>query len=291
MRIVFRALFVATALLFSSYAYSQNLSVYHPGILKETPKDIVTYLEKNGIKSYYSNENDGYHFNKKCLEELQKYNEGKRKFYPTKEVMEILSTIQHSVMYRYLHSDEKVKNNHKGLYCMIDVAVTLCPDMNLLSKTCSSDHEVGVLDFPDSFSGIFYHAVMCKVGNKKFRAHTLELLDEVEGEMEKIRKVSESNGKKTYVVSNETNFKTYVLVIAGNGEISSCKPANQECVTKWLNERHEKGNGHTDVEIRYNPKKICWEFCYRSGNIFKRIEGTRALHLEFPDGKPTYTLK
>lgn len=290
MKKAFRTILTAAALLTGSCACGQSSGAYIPGSLKENPKNIVTYLEENGIKSYYGDKNDGHHFDKKCLEELQKFNEGKRKFYPTKEVNEILGTMQNDIMYCYMHSDD-IRNHFPEFYSMIDVAVNLCPDINLLSHRCSSDHVVGILDFPNQSHETFYRAVMCKVGDKKFRAHTLELLNETDYELEKVRKISESNGKKRYIISNEKHLIVYVLEIAGNGKISSWKPANEENVAIWFKEKYENEGNYKDIEIRYNPKKICWEFCYRAGDIFKRVEGTRALHIEFTDGKPAFILK
>ena len=56
-------------------------------------------------------------------------------------------------------------------------------------------------------------------------------------------------------------------------------------------EKNENCDAAANISIIFNPKKVCWEFCYPEGNIFKRVAGTRALYLEFPNGKPTYVLK
>ena len=279
-------------LCFGCHAYAQNTSSIAPGSLKEVPADIVTYLEGKGIFEFFSYDKNKQAKVRKSLIELQKYSDGKRKFYPAEDIKRLLTSMQSIIIDRDLHSGEKFVNNHVAFYSLLDIAINLCPDINLLAKHCSSDHAVGIIDFPDNFMGIFYHTLMCKVGENKFKAHTLYLPNEVEGDgYDKIRRISVKDGVKTYIISNEIHFDVYVLTIGSNNKISSTKPANENEVKKWFDEKHENCDEQTNTSIIFNPKKVCWEFCYPSGNVYKRVEGTKALYLEFPNGKPTYILK
>lgn len=286
-----RAILAATMLFIGCCAYGQNTSSIAPGALNEIPADIVTHLEKKGIFEFFSYNKDLQDNVRKQLIELQKYKDGKRKFYPADEINEVLTSMQGIIIGRHLHSGDDFTNDHTAFYALLDIAINLCPDINLLAQHCSSDHTVGVIDFPDNYMGIFYHTVMCKVGEKKFKAHTLALPDEIEDyHYDKIRKISEKDGAKTYIISDENYFDVYILTISRNGEISSCKPANHDkALTEWF--RSKKEDYNNDTKILFNPKKVCWELCYWSGNVFKRVEGTKALYLEFKNGKPVYTVK
>jgi hypothetical protein len=293
MKTTLKTAIAAAMLCFGCHTYAQSTSSIAPGSLKEVPADIVSHLESKGVLEFFSYNKNIQGDARKSLIELQKYSEGKRKFYPAEDIKGLLSSMQGIIISRDLHSGEKFVNNHTAFYSLLDIAISLCPDINLLSQQCSSDHVVGIIDFPDGYSGIFYHTVMCKVGEKKFKAHTLALPNEVVSDVNynKIRKISEREGKKTYLISDETNFDAYVLTIGSNGKISSTKPANEEEVKTWFDEKNNNSNGIADIAIIFNPKKVCWEFCYSEGNIYKRVAGTRALYLEFADGKPAYILK
>ena len=293
MKATLKTALATTMLFFGCCAYGQSTNSIAPGSLKEIPADIVTHLEEKGIFEFFSYNTHVQGDVRRSILELQKYRDGRRKFYPADEIKGVLTSMQGIIISRDLHSGEKFVNNHTAFYSLLDIAVNLCPDINLLAQQCSSDHAVGIIDFPDSYSGIFYHTVMCKVGENKFKAHTLALPNDVVNDVNynKIRKIAEREGKKTYIISDETNFDVYVLTIGSNEKISSSKPANEDEVKNWFNEKNENIDGSAEIAIIFNPKKVCWEFCYQEGNIFKRVGGTRALYLEFPNGKPTYVLK
>ena len=293
MKTTLKTVLLAAMLFIGSSVYGQDTNSMAPGSLKKVPENIVTYLEDKGIFEFFSNDNNAQENVRKSLNELQRYSEGKRKFYPAEDIKGTLTSMQGTIIERDLESEEDFVNNHTAFYSLLDIAISLCPDINLLSRWCSADHAVGIIDFPGNNPGIFYHTVMCKIGEKKFKAHTLALTEEVEEDVNynKIRKISETDGKRTYIISDEKNFDVYVLTIGSNDKISSCKPANEQEVKTWFNEKNENSEDGDSIAIIFNPRKVCWEFCYSKGDIFKRVEGTRALHIEFHNGKPEYILK
>lgn len=293
MKTTLKTVLLAAMLFIGCCAYGQGTNSMAPGSLKKIPENIVTYLEDKGIFEFFGNDNNAQENVRKSLIELQKYSDGKRKFYPSEDIKSILTSMQDTIIARDLESEEDFVNNHTAFYSLLDIAVNLCPDINLLSRWCSADHVVGIIHFPCKNQGIFYHTVMCKIEEKKFKAHTLALPEEVEEEVcyNKIRKISETDSKKTYIISDEKNFDVYVLTVGSNDKISSCKPENEQEVKTWFNEKDENSEDDDSIAIIFNPRKVCWEFCYSKGDIFKRVEGTRALHIEFHNGKPEYILK
>ena len=293
MKATLKTALATTMLFFGCCAYGQSTNSIAPGSLKEIPADIVTHLEEKGIFEFFSYNTHVQGDVRRSILELQKYRDGRRKFYPADEIKGVLTSMQGIISSRDLHSGEEFVNNHTAFYSLLDIAVNLCPDINLLSRWCSADHVVGIIHFPCKNQGIFYHTVMCKIEEKKFKAHTLALPEEVEEEVcyNKIRKISETDSKKTYIISDEKNFDVYVLTVGSNDKISSCKPANEQEIKTWFNEKDENSKDDDSIAIIFNPRKVCWEFCYSKGDIFKRVEGTRALHIEFHNGKPEYILK
>lgn len=264
-----------------------------PGSLTKVPDNIVNYFESKDIADWYTD-----YFNKSNITELQKFKEGKRKYYPVNEVRDALHAMQRNIEADYHYngviSSNDVETYQNVFYNFIDIAVMLCKDINHLSNLCSSDHMIGLLDFCPGYEGIFYHSIIYNTGNGRFKAHTLDIADN-ENEMEHIRRISQDENKAVYTVSREGMsmdgiFDLFVVTLYKNGKIESYRPANHDNALKeWF--RSKKEDYNNDTEILFNPKKVCWEFCYLSGNVFKRVEGTKALYLEFHNGKPVYTVK
>ena len=265
-----------------------------PGTMTEVPENIVGYLENEGINEYYS-EDAG--FTKATLEALQKFKDKKRKFYPAEDVHEALHHMQQSIESGYHYNGTLMMEKsdtvyYNVFYKLIDIAVILCGDINHLSDVCSSDHRLGTLDFSPNYEGIFFYSLIYDAGNGKFRAHTLDITDNTP-ELDHIRKISETENKSTYAITLEEtddiqHFALYIVDIFNDGSIKSYKPVDAETIEAWWT---PEANNYEDFEIRYNPKKICWELCYETGEIFKRIEGTKSLCIEIEDGTPVSVLK
>ncbi len=298
--------------LFAGSAFSQEQRVFQrtvndgdeewlfaetlPGSLTVLPDNIVEYLEGKGVSQYYDS---GFGFSKSNLLELQKYKNGKRKFYPVKEVWDALHCMQRDIesSYHYNGYMSLMKGDeasHNTFYELIDIAVLLCKDLNHLSKVCSSDHRLGTLDFSPNYEGIFFYSLIYDAGNGAFKAHTVDIVENT-APLDYIRKIYSSQGKSTYIVSMENfasdeKFLLYVVDLYADGTISSCKPANSnDAINEWLGV--DVCNNYDAVEIIYNPNKVCWELCAPSGNVYKKIEGTKSLYLEFGKEKPVYVLK
>ena len=264
-----------------------------PGSLTKLPDNIVDYLERKNIAGWYTGE-----FNKSNITELQKFKEGKRKYYPKQEVHNALHAMQRNIEsdfhYNGVISSSDVETYQNLFYNFIDIAVMLCKDINHLSNTCSSDHMIGLLDFCPGYEGIFFHSIIYNTGNGTFKAHTLDIADN-EHEFEHIRKISDNGNKAVYIVSKEGTymqgiFDLFVMTLYKNGKIESCRPVNhQKAINEWFASKEDKD--YRNIDIRFNPRNVAWEFCYPSGNVFKKLEGTKTLYLEFKDGKPVYTVK
>lgn len=265
-----------------------------PGTMTAIPDNIVRYLEERGIADYYSKDAG---FTKTTLEALQKYKDKKRKFYPAEDIREALHHIQRSIEsgYHYngtLMMDKSDNVYYNVFYNLIDIAVMLCNDINHLSDVCSNDHRLGTLDFAPKYEGIFFYSLIYDTGNGKFKAHTLDIADNTPG-LDHIRKISETEEKATYAVTleetgNINDFRLYVVDIFNDGSIKSYKPADEKTIQAWWSPSIYR---HNDFEIIYNPNRVCWEFCYMSNGVLKKIEETQSLSIEFRNGKPVSVLK
>lgn len=278
------------------------ITEYPPGCLQEVPENIVEYLENRGIAAYY--DYNEYNFSKSNLIELQKYKEGKRKFYPTKEVTEAINSLAHDIDRSYHYNDLICTDTLQNLlYELTDIAVNLTPDINLISNCCSNDHRIGFIDNFGSYTeGYFCYSIIYKVADGKYKAYTIDIVDRA-APLTTIRKISEEKGKTSYIISAEglycstrayyTPFALYVIELFDNGTVKSHKPMNSNSVIEeWLSAYKSLPDYdyYIDTRVVYNPNNLSWEICNKDKNVYKKINGTKTLKLEFPNGTPTLTL-
>ena len=286
------------------FEYDTLITEYPPGCLQKMPENIVEYLESKNISSFYG-ENDGYIFSKKHIIELQKYKDGKRKFFPTEEVQEAINYFSSSLCDSYHYNDILCTDTLQNLlYEFTDIAINLVPDINLISNICSSDHRIGFInDYGSHNEGFFCYSIIYKTKEGKHKAYTLDIVDRG-APLTTIRKITEEKGKATYIISVEklhtvsrayyTPFVLYVVELFDNGIVKSYKPTNSEKnITEWLALyiAEDEKNTYHHSKVVFNPQKLSWEICYKDNNVYQKIPRTKTLQLDFSGNTPTLILK
>lgn len=217
------------------------------------------------------------------ITELQKYVEGRRKFYPVEEVNRALELLAFEQGYTFSHPGEDPNRGEIFFFRYLEQAARLCPDLSFIADATTPDGKVGILYFPEwSQINPLYSFLLYPRSEGGFN---VLLIGEIGNEkIQKIYQLTDEQGRHYYLCScNITSvyFRQFLYQITEDKAILLCSSEQPDSgIEKWT-------APDTDYHIIFNPQKICWNYCYRKGDIYYSLPGTSTLFLQL-DGEKSH---
>jgi len=197
------------------------------------------------------------------LFELQKYSDGKRKYYPVDDVERSLNYLSAYACHHSGHGSDdcpeiRQVNNYQNHFAAI--AAMLCPELDFMTTLKDADRTLGIRQFRDwSSTGVIKTYVYLPKG----KGLTLKIMDELNAvTVQKIFRLKDPRGRVYYLFSNDDDLYRFgqVLYLWNNGRL--------EHITTFTG---LEGLDVDDDIILFNPRTLEWNFCYMdaSGYLHK----------------------
>lgn len=284
-----------------------SLRIALPGECKDSPDNLIAYSDSllNGINSltiFCCEEIIRVNVRKnikKTFAELQRYKEGKRKYYPQEDVYKILSFFQEDLALLISHSDNINDLNTINIFFrLMEQAVRLCPDINFLSKVCSQDHRLGTLDFHDAYSLGVYYSLIYRKPNGQYGILSFKGYGE---KINHIRMIEETATCRRYLVSIEPNkyyslysFQAWIVDLYSNGKTRVIIPSNTgDIINEWENmiEYREDDDTYKDVKLIFNPQSLRWSYCLKKDSVYCPIKGSKDIALILKNNSAYFSIQ
>lgn len=274
--------------------YEDTLRFALPGECKDYPDNLVTYSDSllKGITELpvFSPEEISQvcalRDIKKAFAELQRYKEGKRKYYPQEDLYKIFSYLQGDLSLLLLHCDDIHEISTINIFFrLIEQAVRLCPDINFLSKVCSNDHWLGTLDFHERYSLKMGYSLIYRKPNGQYDVFSFKGYGRG---INRIRMIKETATYRRYLLSIElenpfslNSFKVWIVDLYSNGKTRVIIPEDGEYLTSewqeqaWIkNEKEESRINplYQNAKIIFSPQSLSWSYCQEKDSIYYPIK-------------------
>lgn len=203
------------------------------------------------------------------IEQLHQYAQGMLKYYPKKSVNEALNTMVKSLGYQHMHND--VDEGLPFFYRYLEQATRFCPDISFLADMKSADDKAGILYYETTSMG---NPLCSFFLYQEEDGYKLEMIDSIGSfKVEKIFQLKDEQGQTYYLCSNNSCDLYFGQYLYGrtNGKM------------KLMCYRRNFISGYPpedDYEIIFNPKKICWQYCTKKGELYQPMTNTSALYLD-----------
>jgi len=209
--------------------------------------------------------------------QLQSYKEGKQGYFPDKELKETLTNLLCDIAYVDNHAPGVTPRDFIIFPRLLEIAASLCPDINKMATHTSLDKNVGVTTIDSQYNSSYdFTAIIAKAGNT-YRIHYLpHFYDKIN----KIRCLNTSEYSSQYLLSYEdTNLShsIYLIHLYPDGNV------NIHDLSANFNFQEWNGFIYNDKEadkhqVYFNPKEISWSWCKKNnfGNL-EKIEGSKTL--------------
>lgn len=214
---------------------------------------------------------------------LDAYSRGERKYFPDKQFRDAFEFFAFANDWDDNHGNEFSKENMCGLACLMEFAAYHAPDINFLTDFVSEDHNVGVFRYPGATLRNFNLYVTYKE-NGVFRVKTLNTDTwgspcgyEGYNELSHVRKIGPADARM-YLFSNEYPyaFSHCLCWYDEYGRANFFVPENfSECEREWITDDLR----YDELEVIYNPERVCWNLCKRVGNTYQPVDGSKTLYL------------
>ena len=257
-----------------------------PGVYTvDEPVDLIAYfdsLEQNcGVDIWVHSPESEEEEVRQSIRELDRYASGKRKFYPAEDVKRALNLITFEQGYYYSHGSGDDEDSNSGeifFFRYLEQAIRFCPEISLLADFKSADDSVGVMYYSEwsasnpLYSFLIYRQMKgCKVQMIGSKGNT---------NIEKLFQLKDEKGQTYYLCSNNFQslcFCQYLYCLDGDGMTLICSTDDDDYHPDWSADT-------SDYEIVFNPQNVCCNYCYKKGDYYHKIEGTKTLYLKL-DGE------
>ena len=216
---------------------------------------------------------------------LDAYARGERKYYPDKQFRDAFEFFAFANDWDDNHGTDLSKENMTALACLMEFGAYHAPDINFLTDFVSADHNVGVFEYPSATIHNFNLYVTYKE-HGVFRVKTLntDMWGSPYGyegynSLTHVRKIGPDSANM-YLFSNEDPYGFYHCLCwyNVNGDANFFIPENfSDCVREWLTE--EVCWSSDNLEVIYNPERICWNVCKKVGNTYQPVDGSKTFYL------------
>lgn len=206
---------------------------------------------------------------------LSNYAKGQRKFFPKDDIKKACNILAFQAGYLFSHGvldtlgkDHTIALGEVFLFRLLEQAVRLTPQIDYLADSHSPDNQVGVICYREwSQINPLYSFLIYKTpkGNRiQMIGH--KGMDRVD----KLFQLKDNAGNVYYLSSCDLApiYFSQHLYWMKNGEMKLI------CYNNDYQQKYEDG-----CEIIFNPRTCCWNYCKKSGAIYKKKEGTKTLKL------------
>ena len=256
------------------------------------PNDIRKYVDEiiadGKYLSFYCDYDDGVKELvteiRKVADMLQKYRDGKSKYYPVKEVFDVVGSMLFEVAYVDNHGGMIDPREAIIIPRLLDIAASLAPDIYKIAEHCSADGKLGIMTVKSGYNNQYdFMALVTKGENGYIIRH----LPDCFAKLNKVRKVGDSEHSTQYVLSFEdADSYPYLLpqmLVADlyeNGMMYIINLTESRAYDAW-NSYLWSSDRVDNMKIYFNPNDLSWSWCVENkyGNL-ERVEGTNVLYLD-----------
>lgn len=256
------------------------------------PDDIRKYVDEiiadGKYLSFYRDYDDGV---KELVTEirmvadmLQKYRDGKSKYYPVKEVFEVVGSMLFEVAYIDNHGGIIDPREAIIIPRLLDIAASLAPDIYKIAEHCSADGELGIMTVKSGYNNQYDLMALVTKGEN---GYIIRHLPDCFAKLNKVRKVGDSEHSTLYVLSFEDadsypylSPQLLVVDLYENGMMYITNLAESRAFDAWKS--YLWSSDRVDnIKIYFNPNDLSWSWCVENkyGNL-EKVEGTDVLYLD-----------
>ena len=256
------------------------------------PNDIRKYVDEiiadGKYLSFYCDYDDGVKELvteiRKVADMLQKYRDGKSKYYPVKEVFDVVGSMLFEVAYVDNHGGMIDPREAIIIPRLLDIAASLAPDIYKIAEHCSADGKLGIMTVKSGYNNQYdFMALVTKGENGYIIRH----LPDCFAKLNKVRKVGDGEHSTQYVLSFEdADSYPYLLPqllvvdLYENGMMYITNLAESRAYDAWSS--YLWSSDRVDnMKIYFNPNDLSWSWCVENkyGNL-EKVEGTNVLYLD-----------
>lgn len=215
---------------------------------------------------------------------LQSYKNGEKKYFPDKELKEILTNMLGEIAYVDNHRPDIAPRDFIIFPRLLEITASLCPDISKIATYTSTDKNLGVVTIGAQFYEYDFTALITKVEN----VCKIHYLPQSLRKINKIRHVRSTDCSEQYLLSNEDQslcpeyYPTiYLITLYSDGDVSIHDLSANSNFKEW-NDFIYNDKESDKHQIYFNPKEICWLWCKKNkyGNL-EKIEGSKTLYVDF----------
>ena len=271
-----------------------------PGAVRTIPESLEEYiaqmLEEGVGYLPFKVQYDYLHEFNAAVRALDSYARGERKYFPDKLFKEAFACFAFAKDWDDNHACCNYWQTLAVLGSFMEFAAYHAPDINYLTDFVSADHNVGVFEYKGATDRLFHLYVTYKE-HGVFRIKTLNTDDwgseygyDGPNRLTHVRKIGPDTARM-YLFSHEDSywFSHCLCWYDRNGDAHFFVPENfSDCVSDWLTEDIREMD---DVEVVFNPAKVCWNLCMQVGSVYQPLEGSKTLYLDLDGRESRYRVE
>ena len=210
---------------------------------------------------------------------LQSYKDGKQDYFPDKELKEISEGLLYEIAYVDNHGPGVAPRDFIIFPRLLEIAASLCPDINKMATHTSLDKNVGIITINSGYNSTYdFTAIIAKAGN----AYRIHYLPHFYDKINKIRFLNTSEHSSQYLLSYEdTNLypPIYLINLYPEGNVDIHDLSANFNFAEW-NDFIYNDKEADKHQVYFNPKEISWSWCKKNnfGNL-EKIEGSKTLYV------------
>ena len=224
-------------------------------------------------------------------DKLQAYKDGKRGYFPNKELKQLLVGMMHEIAYVDNHRPGVCPRDFIIFPRLLEIGASLCPDITMLAAHTSNDKRVGVVEIPSNYNSLYtFTALITKAG----KGCKISYLPESLCRINKVRYVGSNEYNNFYVLTYEdgdlypTHCPNIYLVALSKNDSQSLWDSSPYIynLSEHFNFREWRDFIDNDRDadnhcIYFNPKEISWSWCKMNqyGNL-EKMEGSKSLYVD-----------
>lgn len=208
-----------------------------------------------------------------AVNELHRYVNHQRKYYPVNEVGAALRHMAFEQGYCYSHSGEDPDSVNSGeafLFRFIEQSALHSPQLDFVTTFHAEDGNAGILYFPEWSTINPLYSFLVYRTKQGFKVITIG--KKGDAKINKIFRLLDKRGRIYYLCSNNDDaiyFRQYLYGWDGETMRFLC---NADSIVGW--DSYDDG-----YKIVFNPDKLTWSYCLPKNNVYQKVDGTKTFEL------------